>query len=179
MNASSLRNPTAVLVAGSLILCIAIGVRACFGLFLQPMSLESAWGRETFSLAMAIQNLVWGLLGPFAGGIADRYGNGRVVAVCGLMYVLGLVAMAFTSTPLALHLGSGFLIGLALSGTTFATILAVIGHLLGGSRRIARQRDDPGEPETVRLTCGSRDRHGAPRKPIGTAPSLLVGAAKG
>ncbi len=135
MNASSLRNPTVVLVAGSLILCIAIGVRACFGLFLQPMSLESAWGRETFSLAMAIQNLVWGLLGPFAGGIADRYGNGRVVAVCGLMYVLGLVAMAFTSTPLALHLGSGFLIGLALSGTTFATILAVIGRVTSPEKR--------------------------------------------
>ena len=118
-----------VLIACCLILCIGFGVRAGFGLFLQPMSLENHWGRETFSFAMAIQNLVWGALGPFAGGIADRYGNGRVVAFCGLMYVLGLVAMAFTSTPLALHLGSGFLIGLALSGSTFATLLAVIGRV--------------------------------------------------
>ena len=118
-----------VLIACCLILCIGFGVRAGFGLFLQPMSLENHWGRETFSFAMAIQNLVWGALGPFAGGIADRYGNGRVVAFCGQMYVLGLVAMAFTSTPLALHLGSGFLIGLALSGSTFATLLAVIGRV--------------------------------------------------
>ncbi len=135
MNLASLRNPTAVLVAGCLILCIGFGVRAGFGLFLQPMSLENGWGRETFSLAMAVQNLIWGLLGPFAGGIADRYGNGRVVAFCGLAYVLGLVAMAFTETPLALHLGSGFLIGLALSGTTFATILAVIGRVTPPEKR--------------------------------------------
>ena len=135
MSASSLRNPTAVLVAGSVILCIAIGVRACFGLLLQPMSLDNGWGRETFSFAMAIQNLIWGLLGPFAGGIADRYGNGRVVACCGLAYVLGLIAMAFTSTPLGLHAGSGFVIGLALSGTTFACILAVIGRVTPPEKR--------------------------------------------
>jgi MFS family permease len=129
MKPSALRSPTAVLVAGCLILCIGFGVRSGFGLFLQPMSLENNWGRETFSLAMAIQNLVWGIFGPFAGGIADRYGTGRVVALCGAAYVLGLVVMAFTETPLALHLGSGFLIGLALSGATFATILAVIGRI--------------------------------------------------
>ena len=132
---SNLRSPLAVLVAGSMILCIAIGVRACFGLFLQPMSMEYTWGRETFSLAMAIQNLVWGLFGPFAGGIADRYGNGRVVAFCGLAYVVGLVAMAFTSTPLGLHAGSGFMIGLALSGTTFACVLAVIGRVTSPEKR--------------------------------------------
>jgi MFS family permease len=133
--ALSPRNPLAVLVAGSVILCIAIGLRATFGLFLQPMSLGNGWGRETFSLAMAIQNLVWGLLGPFAGGIADRYGNGRVVVFCGLTYVLGLVAMAFTSSPLGLHAGSGFMIGMALSGTTFACILAVIGRVTPPEKR--------------------------------------------
>jgi len=129
VNKSALRSPTAVLVAGCVILCIGFGVRSGFGLFLQPMSLENGWGRETFSLAMAVQNLLWGIFGPFAGGIADRYGTGRVVALCGIAYVLGLVVMAFTETPLALHLGSGFLIGLALSGATFATILAVIGRV--------------------------------------------------
>ncbi|MGH8706043.1 MAG: MFS transporter [Burkholderiales bacterium] len=135
MSLSTFRNPTAVLVAGCLILSVGFGVRAGFGLFLQPMSLENGWGRETFSLAMAIQNLIWGALGPFAGGIADRYGNGRVVAFCGFAYVLGLVLMAFTETPLALHVGSGFLIGLALSGTTFATILAVIGRVTPPEKR--------------------------------------------
>lgn len=124
-----------VLVACSLILLIGFGVRAGFGLFLQPMSLENQWGREIFSIAMAIQNLIWGALGPFAGGIADRYGNGRVVAFCGLMYVAGLVSMAFTQTPLALHLGAGFLIGLALSGSTFATLLAVVGRVVPPEKR--------------------------------------------
>lgn len=126
MNLSRLRSPTAVLAAGCVILCIGFGVRSGFGLFLQPMSLENQWGREVFSFAMAIQNLLWGMMGPFAGGIADRYGGGRVVAFCGATYVLGLIAMAFTSTPFGLQVGSGFLIGLALSGSTFATVLAVI-----------------------------------------------------
>ena len=120
------RNPALVLTACCAILCIALGVRSAFGLFLQPMSLENGWGRETFSIAMAMQNLLWGLMGPFAGGIADRHGAGRVVGFCGASYVVGLIVMAFTSTPFGLHAGSGFLIGLALSGTTFATLLAVI-----------------------------------------------------
>ncbi|MEW6690036.1 MAG: MFS transporter [Pseudomonadota bacterium] len=135
MNRDKLRSSLPVLVACSVILLIGFGVRAGFGLFLQPMSLENQWGREVFSLAMAIQNLVWGALGPFAGGVADRWGNGRVVAFCGLAYVAGLVAMAFTETPLALHLGAGFLIGLALSGSTFATILAVIARVAPPEKR--------------------------------------------
>ncbi|MGD9951667.1 MAG: MFS transporter [Burkholderiales bacterium] len=135
MRTPPLRSPTAVLIACCIILCIGFGVRSGFGLFLQPMSLENGWGRETFSLAMAVQNLLWGIFGPFAGGVADRYGAGRVVVACGIAYVLGLVVMAFTETPLALHVGSGFLVGLALSGTTFATILAVIGRVTPPEKR--------------------------------------------
>ncbi len=135
MNLSAWRNPTSVLVAGCMILCIGLGVRSGFGLFLQPMSLENGWGRETFSIAMAIQNLLWGVFGPFAGGIADRYGAGRVVVICGIAYVLGLVMMAFTDTPLALQVGSGFLIGLALSGSTFAVVLAVIQRVTPPEKR--------------------------------------------
>ena len=135
MRVDRLHNPLVVLIACCLILFTGFGVRSGFGLFLQPMSLENGWGRETFSFAMALQNLIWGALGPFAGGIADRYGNGRVVAFCGLMYVLGLVAMAFTSTPLSLLLGSGFLIGLALSGTAFSTLLAVIARATPPEKR--------------------------------------------
>ena len=131
------RGSAAVLVACCLILFLGFGVRSGFGLFLQPMSLENGWGREVFSFAMALQNLIWGALGPFAGGIADRYGNGRVVVFCGLAYVLGLVAMAFSSTPLALQLGSGVLIGLALSGTSFATLHAVIARSTDPEKRSA------------------------------------------
>ena len=135
MKSAALRSPTAILVAGCIILCIGFGVRSGFGLFLQPMSLENGWGRETFSFAMAIQNLLWGILGPFAGGIADRYGAGRMVAFCGVAYVLGLIVMAFADTALGLHVGSGFLIGLALSGSTFAVLLAVIGRVTPPEKR--------------------------------------------
>ena len=135
MKISAWRNPTTVLVAGCIILAIGFGVRSGFGLFLQPMSLENGWGRQTFSFAMAIQNLLWGVFGPFAGGFADRYGAGKVVVFCGVAYVLGLVVMAFTSTPLALHVGSGFLIGLALSGSTFAVLLAVIQRITPPEKR--------------------------------------------
>jgi len=128
-------SPTTVLVAVCLILVVSFGARAGMGLFLQPVSLEHGWGREIFSIAMAIQNLLWGALGPFAGGIADRHGTARVVAACGVAYVLGLVVMAFTTNPLSLHVGSGFLIGLALSGTTFATLMAVIGRVAPVEKR--------------------------------------------
>ena len=133
MNLDKFRTPT--LVCGSLILCLGFGIRSGFGLFLQPMSLDNGWGRETFSIAMAFQNLTWGVLSPFAGGIADRWGNGRVIAACGAAYVIGLVIMAFADTPFSLYLGSGFFIGLALSGTTFATVLAVIGRVAPPEKR--------------------------------------------
>jgi len=135
MNLDRFRTPALVLACGSLILCVSFGVRSSFGLFLQPMSVENGWGREVFSFAMAIQNLLWGLLGPFAGAIGDRWGMGRVIVGCGIAYALGLVVMAYTDNPLSLYLGSGFLIGLALSGTTFATILAVIGRWVPVERR--------------------------------------------
>jgi MFS family permease len=135
MKLESLRSPAMVLACGCIILCIGFGVRAGFGLYLQPMSLDRGWGREVFSLAIAVQNLLWGVFGPFAGGIADRYGAARVVAGCGVAYVLGLVVMAYADTPLALHVGSGFLIGLALSGATFAVVLAVIGRTVPVEKR--------------------------------------------
>ena len=130
-----LPNPSIVLAACCAILCLGFGVRAGFGLFLQPMSLENGWGRQTFSLAMAFQNLLWGAFGPFAGGIADRYGAGRVVAGCGLAYVAGLLVMAFTDNVVSLHVGAGFLVGLALSGTTFATLMAVIQRVTPPEKR--------------------------------------------
>ncbi len=128
-------NPALVLVCGCLILLLGFGVRAGFGLFLQPMSLEFGWGREVFSFAMALQNLVWGALAAFTGGLADRHGAGRVLAGCGVLYVLGLVLMAFADTPLKLHLGAGFFIGLALTGTTFGVAMAVIARVTPAEKR--------------------------------------------
>jgi MFS family permease len=119
-------SPNVILFCGAVILCLSFGARAGMGLYLQPLSLEYGWGRQIFSFAMAIQNLAWGALGPFAGGLADRYGAGRVVAGAGLAYVLGLVTMAIVDTPILMYVSSGFLIGLALAGTSFAIVFAVI-----------------------------------------------------
>src|SRR4051812_12710604 len=90
LNSSTWRTPTVVLVCGGLILLLAIGTRQSFGLFLVPMSLDLGWGRETFSFAIALQNLVWGLAMPFVGAIADRFGAARVLAAGGLAYAVGL-----------------------------------------------------------------------------------------
>ncbi len=135
MKLGSLRSPLMVLACGCLILCIAFGVRASFGLFLQPMALEYGWGRQVFSFSIALQNLAWGALGAVAGGFADRYGAGRVVAGAGVAYVLGLIGMSLVSTPLGMHLNSGLLIGLALGGTGFGIVLAVIGRTVPPEKR--------------------------------------------
>ena len=110
-------------------LCLSFGARAGMGLYLQPLSLEYGWGREVFSFAMALQNLIWGALGAFAGGFADRYGAGRVVALAGLFYVLGLFGMAVVDTPALMYVSSGFLIGLGLAGTSFAIVFAVVARV--------------------------------------------------
>ena len=84
----------AVIVAGCLITVLVLGVRATFGLFLEPMSSDFGWGREVFALSMAIQNLMWGLGQPFAGAIADRYGTAKVLTGGLLIYAAGLFLMA-------------------------------------------------------------------------------------
>ena len=131
----SWRTPTAVLICGGLILTVAMGIRHGFGLFLQPMSADLHWGRETFALAIAVQNLVWGATQPFAGMLADKHGTARVVIVGALLYVLGLVAMAHAATPVMLVLTSGVLIGVGLSGVTFSVISGVLGRSFPPEKR--------------------------------------------
>lgn len=122
------RTPLIILTVGCIILTLSMGVRHTAGLFLQPMTTDHGWSRETFSVAIALQNLVWGLASPFAGAFADRYGAGRTVLVAALLYVLGLVLMAQAADPLSFNLSAGLLIGMGLSGTTFAVIMGVIGR---------------------------------------------------
>lgn len=129
------RTPLVILVVGCVILTLSMGVRHTAGLFLQPMTVDHGWSRETFSFAIAIQNLVWGLASPFAGAIADRYGAGRTIAISAALYVLGLVLMSQAATPLSFDLSAGVLIGLGLSGTTFAVIMGVIGRHTTPERR--------------------------------------------
>lgn len=119
-----------VLAAGSAILFLAIGNRQGFGLFQAPLSQELGWGREIFSLAIGLQNLLWGASQPFLGAIADRYGPGRVVAAGGIAYALGLYIMSMTTTPAMLYLSAGLLIGLSLSALSFAVVFGAIARVV-------------------------------------------------
>jgi len=123
-------SPEIVVLAGCLIALIGFGPRASAGLFQIPMSLEYGWGRDVFSLAIAVQNLLWGLGQPFAGAIADRFGTLRVFCVGALLYAAGLVVMAYAATPGLMHLGAGVLIGFGLSGCSFNLVLGAFSKLL-------------------------------------------------
>jgi MFS family permease len=129
------RTPVLVLVCGAIILTLGLGIRASFGLFLQPMSMDLGWGRSHFSFAMALSNLIWGLAQPFFGAWADKQGAGRVVAVSGLLYAGGLALMPFSTTPLMLDASAGLMVGLGLSGVSFGVILGVVGRAFPPERR--------------------------------------------
>lgn len=115
-----------VVVCASLVLLFAMGVRACFGLFMQPMGLVHGWGRDVFSLAFAIQNLVWGVSAILMGSVADKWGSGRTVVVSALLCALGLVGTRYAGSELMLYLCAGVLVGLGQAGTTFAVLLPVV-----------------------------------------------------
>ncbi|KLK93202.1 MFS transporter [Microvirga vignae] len=129
-SAQSRVSPELIVLAGCLIALITFGPRASVGLFQIPMTTEFGWGRDTFSLAIAFQNLLWGLGQPFAGAVADRFGAFKVLCAGALLYALGLVVMAYASTPGVLHLGAGVLIGFGLSGCSFNLVLGAFGKLL-------------------------------------------------
>lgn len=109
-----------------LVVFFGLGVRATSGILMQPMSEANGWSREVFSLAFALQNLVWGIGVPFFGYAADRWGSGRAIATGGAFYAIGLLFMRFAETPLELNLASGLLIGLGQAGTSFGMILSVV-----------------------------------------------------
>jgi MFS family permease len=129
------RTPAVVLVCGGIIITLAMGIRHGFGLFLQPMSADLHFGRETFALAMAVQNLTWGATQPFAGMLADKYGTGRVAASGALLFALGLACMSYASTPTTLILSAGLLVGTGLSGVTFSVIAGVLGRAYPPEKR--------------------------------------------
>src|SRR6202043_1696878 len=99
VQASAWRTPVVIVLCGSLIAMLSFGPRSAVGQFLTPLSMANHWDRDVFSFALAVQNLLWGVGQPFAGGIADRFGTIRVISVGALMYALGLVIMRYGSTP--------------------------------------------------------------------------------
>ncbi len=124
-----------VLLACGVILSLAMGVRHGFGFWLQPISQSHAWTRETYSLAMAMQNLMWGVFGPAAGMAADRFGATRVVLAGALLYMAGLLWMAFIDQSSWFVLGSGVLIGAALSCTAFGALSGIVGRTASVAQR--------------------------------------------
>jgi MFS family permease len=135
MSSSVQRSATVVLTAAVVVLLIAMGVRATFGLLMQPMGLDKGFTRETFSLAFAIQNLVWGLGAPLFGALSDKYGSGRTIALGALLYALGLLAMSHADTPATLYLSAGVLIGLGMSGAGFSVIYSAVARMVPPDRR--------------------------------------------
>ena len=124
-----------VLLYAALIVCVAMGIRHSFGLFMAPMSADHGWNREIFSFAIALQNLLWGAAQPFAGLAADRFGARRVLAAGTVLYALGLLGMAWASTGGGFAASAGVLIGIAQSGVTYSVVFSAMGPLLPPEKR--------------------------------------------
>lgn len=124
-----------MLIGSAIILALSLGVRHGFGLYLVPMSDEFGWGHNVFSLAIAMQNLIWGAAQPFTGALADKYGSKIVVAVGGVLYTIGLLLMAVSSTGWLLNLSVGLILGLALSATSFSVLLSAVGRAAPPEKR--------------------------------------------
>jgi MFS family permease len=130
LKAASWRTPVVLIAVGCAIALIAFGPRSAIGQFLSPMSFERGWGRETFSFAIAIQNLLWGAAQPFAGSIADRFGPVRVLSGGAILYAIGLVGMAHATSTAALDLSAGVIIGFGLAGCSFPLVIGALGKLV-------------------------------------------------
>lgn len=131
----SMKSPWTVILCAAVIVTLAMGVRQSFGLFMPQMSMALDVGRSSFGLAIAIQNLVWGLAQPLVGAMGDRHGAGRVVAFGTVLYIAGLVGAALAGDAIGLHLSLGLMVGLALSATTFVVVLGAVGRVVPAERR--------------------------------------------
>ncbi|CAD7044056.1 MFS transporter [Pseudorhizobium endolithicum] len=127
--------PWLIIIAGSLIAVLTFGPRSAMGFFQLPMLSETGWDRSTFGLAMAIQNLSWGLGQPIFGALADRYGTGRMLALSGVLYCAGLLLMSTGASVTALHIGGGVLVGLGVAAGSFGVILSAFARNVTPQRR--------------------------------------------
>src|SRR5580692_4072042 len=124
------RTPSLVIGFGSLIALIAFGPRSTFGFFLTPLSSANHWGRDVFALALALQNLLWGIGQPLGGIIADRFGTVRVLCGGALLYAAGLALMSHATSAPMLDASAGVLIGFGLAGCSFPVVLAALGKIV-------------------------------------------------
>ena len=119
---ASWRTPALVIAVGCAIALIAFGPRSALGQFLTPLSFDRGWGREAFSFALAVQNLLWGAAQPIAGAFADRFGPIRVLWLGAILYAAGLAWMADATSTLSLDISAGVLIGFGLAGCSFPMV---------------------------------------------------------
>ncbi len=127
--------PMVVLMSGCCVAIVNYGVRASFGLFTLPISEAQQWPREIYSFGIAVQNLMWGVATPIAGMLADRYGAARVLMVGAVMYCLGIISMALTTSPLMFHLGGGVLVGTGIALSSFSIVMAALGRIVPPEKR--------------------------------------------
>ncbi|MCF6327312.1 MAG: MFS transporter [Devosiaceae bacterium] len=125
----------ATIIIGSIIALVAFGARSSFGIFTLPVTEDLGFSRQTYGMAMAIQNLAWGIAQPFAGGFADKYGTARVLVVGALIYAGGMIAMAMASSVGIFYLGAGILVGIGVAATSFGIIMAAFGRLVPPEKR--------------------------------------------
>ena len=138
MAASPKSFPWLIILAGSVVAMLTFGPRSAMGFFQLPMLSDRGWDRSTFGLAMALQNLSWGLSQPIFGGLADKFGTWRILALAGLIYAAGLLVMAYAQAPLWLHVGGGILVGLGVGAGSFGTVLSAFArHVTPAQRSMA------------------------------------------
>jgi MFS family permease len=122
------QTPLVIMFCGALVFMLSAGTRQTFGLFLRPMSTDLGWGREVFALSVAILTLFMGAVSPFMGALADRYGSGRVILFGGVLWAAGLYAMAHASSPLAITLATGLVVGLGAAATSVSIAIGAVGR---------------------------------------------------
>jgi MFS family permease len=127
--------PVVILLTGCLVAIVNFGVRSTFGQFTLPISEAHGWPRETYSLAIALQNLLWGIGTPIAGALADRYGSARVLMLGAVFYAIGIVMMNYAGTPFLFHIGGGIVVGIGIAMSSFGIVMAALGRIVPPEKR--------------------------------------------
>ena len=129
------KSSTFLILSACLLLLLSFGYRSGFGLFVKPITEANGWGREVISFALAVQNLFWGIVAVFAGGLADRFGNLKVIVAGTILYALGMVLMSGVDDPWMLNASAGLLVGAGVAGTSFGIVLPAMARAVGEERR--------------------------------------------
>ena len=182
--AAGIAPATIAILAGSLIVSAAMGIRQTFGLFLGPFSLDHGLPVTVIAFAIAIHNLVWGVAQPFAGAATDRFGAAPVVAGGAVLFALGLVVAALSTSGPMLVLGLGVLVGIGVSCTSFGVVLSAVGRAASPARRsmamgLASAGGSLGQVALVPLTQWISDQSGMASALIVLAGCILAAAPLG